>query len=1326
MRGIQKFLLLVVTLFCTINSNSVNNNHFLNRTFGEIGYSVTSCVESEKGIYWIGTRYGLRRFDGEEITIYRNRENDSSSLSDDDITYLYVDSDKKLWIGTKWGGICKYIKHKDSFVSFKSDDKSPYTISNNYVTSIFEDSKKRFWITTNGGGLQLFDRKSEKFQVIDFSKINPNIKVSKQLYSVIEDSEGNLWLGVYGNNLYKFNYNNKILEKINIHDRGAYELRLLKASDNNIYIYSVGNGVWLYNPDTKDVNSILYSEKGYTFDVARVRALREVRKGILYIGTELSGLFEYNLKSEECKRLHISFNSNVVPPLDVKDIYKDHRKNVWISSEQGVYLLNNKENLFNSYEYSQKKYNKVNVIKEIDDNLLLGTNNGLYRYNKNQESEYICLKGVVIGEIFRMYDGTYWVGSTNNKGIYVYDSELKNLLLHFKMGDSDIHLPGNDIKTIYQDSNKNIWIGTQNGLCLYNKNNNGFTQFTSFPDNRDGKSISSHMVMDIVETEDYLWLATETGITKLDKFTFQTKCFHNRPGNDIRNIYRSNNFYSLIKDKEDNIWLASGSGLAKFNTLSEKFVTYGYEEGLNNINVLTVIEGIYPNIWVGTIDGISSFNRTTLEFRNYDLKNGLNGNTYITAYSGSDDKIYFGGRKDVVSLDKLGSFVDGENADVNITDFRVFNNSLYNSKNKKHKVHINNSKDITLEYYQSSFSIHFASVNEFYPKSSVYAYKLDGFDNEWSYVGERNFAIYTNVPSGKYNFYVKTSNTDGSWSELIKSVNVEIKNPWWFSLWFKSLVLIVIILIASVIILVAGREYKLRNNLKVQKIVNEEIKRINTNRINFFTNITHEFRTPLTLILGPLENMIKSGVKVKDDYLEIMQRNANRLLKLTNQILDFRKIESKSYKLQLTDVNLKDEIKRIMDSYKIKAEKLNIHYNFIAEHKKSIMSLDVDYLDKILHNLVSNAFKYVMSEGTITVKTEDFIDSQNKDYVKFSVIDNGEGISEENIDKVFQTFYTDRYKSGTGLGLTLVKHLVEGHGGFVDVKSQPFEETIFSFYLPYEEVSYRTESSTEKDIFPNSENNNISVTDDYVDYSKHVLVVEDNADMLKFITDSLSPYYKVSGVNNGYQALDLLKKENISIIISDIMMPGINGYELAKKIKDNSALKEIPFVLLSALNNEKDIKTGLELGVDDYIAKPFSIDILILKINNILKNREKFHNNIWGTLDSEKGLAYSEKEFLLSITDILSNNYQNSEYGVTELINELTLSHSFVYRKIKSITGKTIQDFINSYRLQKAHEILTSKKLSVKEVAYNVGFSDPKYFSISFKKKFGHSPSQIK
>jgi signal transduction histidine kinase/CheY-like chemotaxis protein/AraC-like DNA-binding protein len=850
---------------------------------------------------------------------------------------------------------------------------------------------------------------------------------------------------------------------------------------------------------------------------------------------------------------------------------------------------------------------------------------------------------------------------------------------------------------------------------------------------------------------------------------------------------------SLLEDSQGNLWIGSQQqGLFRIDRTGVNVRQYIERDGLPSNTILGILEDDLGNLWISTDRGLCKFEEGVLKperirFQKFAVEDGLQGSEFKRgAYCKlANGNLLFGGQNGFNIFDPLQIKTNPSIPPVEITQLKLFNKIVDFRESKILNKPMTHTDEINIGYDNSVLTFDFAAMNYVLPSKNQFAYKLEGFDDSWNYVGTQNNATYTNLDPGQYTFRVKASNNDGIWNEKGDQLLINVLPPWWQNNYFR--ISVIVLLILMIIGFYLLRTYQLRmskkelerqvkvrtrdlektttisearqneisrqNEVLIQK--NNELKRkseeinrmaaeireLNEAKLRFFTNISHELRTPLNLIIWPLEDIIQEKDNLDEKLqrkLSLMEKNAKKLIRLINQVLEFRKVQTRSIDLHLEKKNLLQSVQRTYDSFREWAKRKELKYTLNCNFSDRMVCFDDNKLDIILSNLLSNAFKYVKKGGNISVSL-DLPEKPNQQTGKLDlqiiVEDDGVGIPNDKLNFIFQRYYEggDSAFKGSGIGLSMVKELVEIQSGTVNVESEPGEGARFIVVIPVEidcsdtEMTIQSLEGTEEYAPSNAviEMQEGMENDPEV---PTVLVVDDNPEIVDFMYEKLKVVYNVMAAQSGEEALKQAIQNPPDLILSDIMMPGMNGYELCEKLKMDERTSHIPIILATAKVGEENIMKGLALGADDYITKPFSFSSLQLKIKNILFTRQKLKDQFMkSTLLMPENLKISstDEQFLHTATRAIRENLDNPEFDVEDFSGYFDISRRHVLRKLKGITGLSINEYIRVIRLKESYSLLATGRLNVSEVAYSVGFTDPKYFSNCFKKQFGHTPSEV-
>ncbi len=1375
---------------------------------------VLSIVQDKRGYLWFGTGYGLNRYNGYDLTIFTNNPADTSSISDNIIQCMYVDKKNNLWIGTDKGGlnrydyetekfiritnyinnsksilsrcitsICEDIKGKlwigtdkglnefdpikNEFRTFRHDPLNKFSLSHSHVKSIYIDSDGIMWVATVGG-LCKYDSKEEKF-----------IRYFPDVVTIYEDKEGILWLGTLSNGLIRFNKKNN---NIRYFKNSATDPNSLSNNNVRYILEDSFKNIWVgtldglnrfnseINPRTGQAISFIryfHREEDYnSLNGNEHYSVCEDREGNLWFGTFGGGVNKLNLRQEAF--IHYKHYPNVQGSLSdsyVSSICKDKNGNLWVGTNLGG---------LNRLDKSTGKF--INYIHNPADKNSLSSN---------------TIIAMSAGHSEKVWAGTFF-GGLNEYDLGNQSIRGKtNKFYHYCVNAaSDPHCLNSDIVTsILEDGDSVLWIGTNKGLNKLIIKNKTFIHYTHNP--ASSNTISDNNVKCLLlDRQNILWIGTSAG--GLNRFNPKTEIFtHYQCNPDTENSICSNNVISIYEDdsnlvntsamSNEVLWIGTDNGFNRFDKAKGLFKHYTMKDGLPSNCIYDIIADQGGNLWLSSNNGLSKFNRATGIFKNYSTKDGLQGNEFNhnACYKDKDGTLYFGGMNgfNVFHPDNIKD--NSYEPPVILTSFKKFN------KEVKFNKALSALSEIELSYKDYDVSFEFASLSFTQPGKNQYAYMLEGLDKDWVYSGTRRFATYTNLEPGTYTFKAKATNNDGVWSKNEASIRVIITPPWWKSGWAYPLYILLIVSGMFAIRKFQNDRAELRHELKMREFEAKKLQELEVLKSRFFANLSHEFRTPLMLIKGPVEQLLNEWTQQKSgqngtDQLQMIQRNSQKLQELIDQLLELSQLEAASIPLKTKEENLITLLRGIVSSFESLASQKNIKLIFYGSEELALKSvwLDRDKFEKIINNLLSNAFKFTGEGGTVSV----FLDlDKTKQQAEIKISDSGIGMPEDQLDKIFNRFYqvddsSRRAFGGSGIGLALVKELVDLHKWQIDVKSEPGKGTEFNLIILLEDVSTGEAVSIRNEIERNSEAiiPDFQLAEDFTfEKSKirtenhtalqsaslknlSILIVEDSQDVRKYLSGLLQSYlctYEVidgkpelpqlnpqKGNNNDKKLLNLLEAKNgeeglkiafekmPDLIISDIMMPYMDGIEFCRLIKSNWETSHIPVILLTAKASSESKIEGLETGADDYLTKPFDSKELFIRVKNLLEQRqrlkEKFSKEIKITADAISTNSL-DNEFLNKAFKIVEKNLANTEFDSEAFAKEMFVSRSQLHRKLMAITGQPPGEFLRSFRLKRAAQMLLEKRLSVTQVAFEVGFNNPPYFTKAFRQQFGCLPSEF-
>lgn len=1339
-----------------------------NITFSHINYeqglsnSTIECImQDHRGFIWIGTRDGLNLYDGKQMTVFRHVNKQVNSISDNYIRYLYEDSDKVLWIGTI-DGLNRYNEETKTFTTFLHRAGNAYGLPGNTVNCIMEDQQRNLWVATGGGGLSILDRQTGQFSTFRHSRAKGSISSDTVNY-MLQDKSRRIWLGTAkGLNCYD---PLKKTFSASIQKQALNIIAIQQDPKGDLWLATANNGLLLYRPSTTNYTS-------YQHDDARpgslgnnmVLSLLVDQSGTVWAGTINGGLNIFNEQTQTFSRY--SYEPGKTTGLSqrtISSIFQDKQGIFWVGTHRGgVNLYHPHAKKFRVYRQQEVakglSYNDVKCFEEDQTGMIwVGTDGGglnlfnpdsqSFRSFKNKINDPSSLSSDAVLDIAKDKKNRLWIATWGGGLNLMHPGGTFSHFMHDAANPNSIS--SNFVQYIYQDKKGELWVGTYfGGLNHFDPATKKFRRM--YKDPSGTTRLKGNNILAINEDADgNLWVGTDDGglnclRQKTQHFEYYFDAEARKP--DIRVIFI---------DHKNRIWVGQ-SGLYLYDKAKNKFNLFTDKAGLGHQFIKGITEDRHGNLWVSTANGLAMVNPENKKVKLYNTSDGLQAMEFeVNAYlKASNGQMFFGG------INGFNVFNPDEIKDnkyvppVYLTGFQIFNKEINPlTAHSPLKKDISMTSELQLSYNQSSITFTFAALNYESPENNLYAYKLIGFDNTFSYTSTENKANYTNLSPGEYTFFLKAANNDGVWNNKGTALKIIITPPWWLTWWFK--LMLFILAIGSIYLLM-----RYRHNLQVKKL--EEIKKeeVHQLQLQFFTNISHEFRTPLTLILGPLEklqNEVANSATVH--AYQIMYRNAKRLMNLINELMDFRKAESGTLKLNVTPGNISIFLREITNEFSIWAAQKDITFTVNDTNlTDDDIYFDRQIVEKILLNLINNAFKYTNEGGHITVslffndeqfqpslKNELKIsnDYKAKRYAYVLVADSGIGISAESIKHLFQRYYRITSSHlGSGIGLAFVKTLTLLHKGFINVYSERSKGTEIIIALPIDETDYNDDEHWIQDKTLLTENFNIEnyplFTDDAmaessearapIEHSKYILLVEDNIELRTFIKDALSPYYTIIEAKDGEEGLLMAKEHYPNLIISDIMMPVMNGIELCRNIKHNEQTRHIPFILLTAKDALESKLEGIESGADFYFSKPLSIHLLLLTLRNIFIQQDKLKERYTTAHQTEiKDIVHSSKDkhFIEQVVNVIESELADVTFDVDRLCLHLNMSRTKLYEMIKRLTGQSIVEFIRTVRLNKAMYIMTHEDISISEVIFRVGIQTQSYFTKAFKKEFGKTPSQF-
>jgi len=1306
-----------------------------------------------------------------------------NGLSNNQIHCIHQDNKGWMWFGTSQG-VCRFDGYK--FTVFKNDPEDSTSLKGNLVRTIFEDRKGQLWIGTENGGLNKFNREKENFQHLFYAGDNSLLK-DATVTSINEDSIGNLWVGTSAH-LYRIENENKLSEikPANRNDLSEY-FRVIKSDRSGNIWLGTNNGLYLYDPKNNQIQKINLSQNQTSNQ--EIWDIFHDDDGILWIGTYANGLLTVNPITLEVKQLTLDSEND--RNQTVRAISKDRNGKYWIGTRGGLYVYEKNKGATAFYYHDEREpkslvNNSIQCIfHDLKGDVWIGTRNGInFLIEERQNIQgYKSMPGdnryLNSSEIYAFWvdpKGDIWTG-TESGGINILDRKTGRFKYMLPQKGNPNSLSTNCIKALLDDGKNNLWIGTfLGGIDVLNLKTGAVKHYTNNP--ADPSSLSDNRVWSFLrDSINDIWVGTSVGLDKFDPATGSFTHFRNLVDGQQVNWLVEDSDHTIwigakdlthydpkdqkitriqettrwmLHDSKDRFWLATPNrGIALFSKEKGVLKYYSEKNGLANNQTLAILEDNEHFLWISTTNGLSKFDPASERFHNFSLKNGFQNNqfTYGAAFKTTQGELLFGGISGFNIFNptkiKSGDYFP----QIILTDLKIFNKSVKigDLKNDVLTKSISETDIIELKHDQNSITIDFASFDYANSLGIQYSYFLENFDNDWNEPSVNRSATYTNLDPGEYSFQVKTVSIDRKESNLGPKLKIIVLAPYWGTWWFRSTVFLAITGLFYLLITFLLYKEKLKTDLNLERLNAKKLHELDTMKLRFYTNISHEIRTPLTLILGPLDKMLNNTIPENEikGHVEVMHRNATQLHQLINQLLDFRKLESGNLKLVLTCGDMVSFLAEIVGSFDKYAQEKEINLKFNSLKKEIITNFDADKLGKIMNNLLSNAFKFTGRGGKISVNLslvfatdegEQAGDSPEKRIIEITVKDMGIGIAETNLEKIFVRFFQvdeNAKQTGTGIGLALTKELVKLHKGSISVQSKEGKGSKFTIHLPYDELNNHPLAET-----ANAEDQNEPLGIRHIEEltaetmpsgRKIMLLVDDNSDVRYFIKSHFITNYQVLEAENGLEGWTIALKTIPDMIICDVMMQDIDGFELCRKIRKDERTSHIPIILLTALGSREHEIEGLSSGADDYITKPFDLGILQTKIENILSVRQSLKQKYTSEMLLQPRnvvLSSPDERFLQKAIEVVENNISDPDLDIEHFAAEIGVSRMQLYRKLDALTEMTVKEFVRNIRLKRAAQLLVQKKLNISEIAYAVGFKDLSHFRKCFKIEFGMSASE--
>lgn len=1282
---------------------------------------VNEVYEDSEHNSWILTDKGISLIPQDSnTTVSIILKNSTTNPTKDIAVYSALEIGNEIWFGADKGVIWRYSKQNKSFYEFSLNITS-------HIRNFIKLNDSSVFIQSFNDGFFSYNIKSGQLQTLNTNTLT-NLDTNKLEYVYI-DYPNKLWFTTLKQGIYKYDFETSNLKYFDVEvddntiNRYTYSPFVFRDKSENIWVHPKGGGFSFYNKakdtlepfnNSSDDTHLRFSNLVYATCIDN--------QGNMWLSSRSNGLEKITFSKNEFSRIAITDNKTSFSINNVRSIYQDRSGYIWVSTKAGAITIYDSE------------FNKLGNLSP--DGTL--TKAALWHYP--------------IYTILEDKSGTIWMGSRGG-GLYKLqptNTKLSFTVTQLQHNKTDIYsLSNNNIYALFQDTISNIWVGTLGGGInllipsavstprFYNINN-------LLPALTDDKC---YRVRCITQSKDgTLYAGTSGGLISWESdFLSPEKIIfnHNKAVTSDKNSLSNNEIFDILATTKGDIYIATfGGGINKIisyntNGKPKEFKTYSSENGLTSDLTLDLQEDLQGDIWVTTENNLLRLNNTSETFETYLGATQLLGDRIFSEVSScqlKSGKLAFGYSNGLVLFTPEKIVTNSYIPKLTLLAMQVFNKPLLRTDGIPYNGTIDDIKAVELKHDQNFFTIAFSALDFTNSRKIQYAYMLEGFDLEWNYTNTLRIANYTNIPAGDYIFRVKSTNSNGVWVDNEKVLSITIKPSFWATplayLLYTLLILILFYLIQKNILTI----YKLKNDVKLQKEISDM-------KLKFFIDISHEIRTPLTMITAPIEYLIndtRTPNEIKKQ-LNFISQSTNRLLKLVNQILDFRRLQSKQLKIQETNLGL--FTKNICADFIEMAEEQHINFNYTHLPLDAPIWVDQDALEKVIMNLLSNAFKYIKDGDSITVSI-----NRHEKTTTLSVTDNGQGIEKSKQKELFlrfATFNDDKKQPSTGIGLSIVKEIADKHSAKVTVTSEPGIETIFSVEFTngnnhFNKTTQLVEHHENKEETIN--NKRLTKTDNKlekttVDERKTtILIVEDDTELRSFITSILDDKYTIIEAENGAIGLTIAIKNNPDIIISDIMMPEMDGITLLKQLRHNPEISHIPVILLTAKTNIESKLEGLSYGADDYITKPFSVPYFTARIDNLLQQRKRLHaifssdNSFENSeVDVTPNLITSKDEALMkNVINCINTNLDRNDFSVEELAKMVGLSRSSFYNKMKSLTGSSPVEFIRNHRLKNAAKLITQNNFLIKEVCYMSGFTDTKYFTKCFKAKYDMTPIEYR
>lgn len=1357
---------------------------------------VTAMAQDHSGFLWLGTHNGLNKYNGETVQVFKNIPGDTSSLPNNRITVLLPDGNGHLWIGTERNGLSIYNEKQEQFtrVSLFPTNR-PQEAS--WINGICSDGQGTVWVATKRGDLFALEMKDGKVKIKNHILVRAANNKPLLLNSIALGTTRFLWLAT-NKGIYTYNISSKSVAKVPASDNDIGVGKLM-LDNNGILWAGRKDGVFRLEGWNQAGHLPVLKKVDLPEEITQIESLFQDKKGTIWVGTLKNGVYRLTMpfsalnNGPQWKAEHvikqINNTSFIGSIINIKCFFEDKYGVLWIGTAGGgaihANLKNNAFYALNTISNGNKPLSEdayTSAVYAEPGRFWIGTRKGLSVYIPESGRTETYLPDRTIASIFKDKAGDYWIACAgNDEGLWRTSGLQKEIPPPPVLYEHTSSLTALNLTSIAEDREQRLWVSTySNGINILSKDR---SKVIHLKKESQGLQLASNQVTSLYQDPyyPYIWVSyRDAGLDKIEYFPDgRFKITHyTHKDNDPRSL--SSNFtWNVRRTRDSTLWIATlGAGLNKMIEQNGRvyFEHYTVKDGLKDNDIESMEEDSDGNLWLAGY-GLSRFDPRTGRISFFDHTDGLQSNAFKVGASFRDrfGWLYFGGINGLNFFDPASVVSSNIAPDLVFTSLRIYNKTVKVGEKLASKVllptAINYSRFISLKASQNDFTIDFIGLQFAHTSKIRYRYKLEGYNKEWV---ETNFpsVSFANLPKGVYELSVYAV-ADNETASTLKKISIEILPPWWRSGWAYTLYFILLCCIIYFAWNIIQRENRLKRNL----LLAAKEKELHQGKLEFFTTISHELRTPMTLIYGPITEFLERGFRTPHAREKLWQiyRNAKRLLLLTNQLLDFRKMETGNMQIQAKKTDLVKFLKEIFLVFKSKAEEQQITYTFQAPESVWVYC-DKAKMEIVFTNLLSNAFKHTAPEGTISInisikgdpdtpsifKWNQYNKKLDNHYVEITVSDNGTGIPSEEIKHIFNSYYQASrmqtlHTAGTGLGLSIAQGIINLHHGFIDVESQLQQGTKFSVGLPIGKEHFTANELAEESDAPDAiasyemlpQNiTNDTVIDDLETAlpesdtdlpedtnsaenkpdppSYQLLIIEDNVELLHYLKDGLNQEYRIITALNGKQGLHKAKQYLPDIILSDVMMPEMDGLELCTHLKSDPDLSYIPIILLTARSATVYEIEGIVTGADDYITKPFDFRLLRAKIHRFLRSRQnvrEYYQRLLSLENITSTTNNADELFLNQLLEHVEELMTDEDFNIKKLSREMAMSQSSLYKRVKDLTGGSVLDFVRNVRLKKAAKLIVSGEMKISEAASEVGIHDKKYFREQFKKLFGQTPS---